>query len=289
MFLLDQIFTLAPSQANLNAHKHQIFCTKDTFGRLPIHYLFYDSNRFETNDLTEVQLYQLKTPWEKITKPNKSVYFGKDYEKSSTVIDPVEILTVVIKQMENKFLDEQDLAGFTPLHYAAVRGATIACMLLVSNKCCIFKSDNMGNTPISSGIYYERQTCVLALLRSMNENLTKTYSLKNHYYFHERDLLKIDGKYEEENAQEPNLEWERNPEKNLYPYKKVSLYKLILLNEWEGKSYENLLKFIKLKSVLIFKGTFSKIIGFFVTFIFNFLQNDLEEKNIIKITLFKLF
>ena len=256
MFLLDQIFTIAATTGtHTDAYKQlktKFFCTKDVFGRLPIHYLFYDSKHHQTNEISEANIYTIKNLWQKLSK-NKSVYFGRPMspQASSRLIDPVEILTVLIKQMDTnpgrlQFLDEQDLAGFTPLHYAAIRGATISCTLLINAGCSNFKADNRGNTPLSSCIYFKRSTTALTLLRSLTTatEQDKKNSLKAYYYYDEKDLndeldtAETDADTENSGDQlEPDLKWHSGVEKALHATKMIPLYTCILLNEWEGVSW----------------------------------------------------
>jgi len=179
-----------------------------------------------------------------------SVYFGRPTsQNSSKLIDPVEILTVLIKQIDTcpnrlQFLDEQDLAGFTPLHYAAVRGATIACSLLTDAGCSIFKSDNKGNTPLSSSIYFKRATTSMTFIRSLTGvSQDKKNTLKAYYHYHEKDTHEIDAIKSTTDTEtcsfveEPDLKWTSNPDKDLHVTRRIPLYTLILLNEWEGISW----------------------------------------------------
>ena len=162
-------------------------------------------------------------------------FFFNSNEPSLAQIDPVELLTVVIKQMDAQELDQQDLAGFTPLHYAAVRGSTIACTLLIANQCSILRKDNCGNTPLSSAIYFKRETCVLTLLRSGLVEASggaNAFSLSSSYNLQERDL---DSSVT--TAVKEGWTLKRDVEKELYPEKKLSLYKLILAHGWEGKAF----------------------------------------------------
>ena len=46
-------------------------------------------------------------------------------------MDPVESYSIFSSAMKNQQLDVIDDFGRSPLHYAACRGATVCCMLLV--------------------------------------------------------------------------------------------------------------------------------------------------------------
>jgi ankyrin repeat protein len=96
---------------------HQsVFNDKDKFARLPLHYLFHKASKSEVD---------------KEVDPSKSQLELNAAELN--VIDPVELLTLLIKNTRKEMLDDKDVYGFTALHYAAVRGATISCSMLISS------------------------------------------------------------------------------------------------------------------------------------------------------------
>jgi ankyrin repeat protein len=189
------------------------------------------------------------------------IYFGNNTERNQIpVIDPVELLTILLNNTEKKFYDEKDIYGYTPLHYAAMRGSTISCSLLISKGCnflnrsLISNSDDfkdnvdvslLGNTPLSTAIYFKRESCVLAFLRSIEkknksiEDNNEAATLRDYYYLHPQDVC---GDNEIDNAsktkKESYLEWTSSfKEKNLYPTQRLPLYQLILSYKWEGISW----------------------------------------------------
>ena len=54
---------------------------------------------------------------------------GSDH--NSSAIDPVEVVALLLEAMDGQKVDEPDSFGCTPLHYAAFRGATVSCLLLL--------------------------------------------------------------------------------------------------------------------------------------------------------------
>jgi len=234
MFFLETIFTF--NKQSSEVFKQKIFYEPDIFNRLPLHYLFYDSERFETAALKANEIYKitdLKEYLNKIDSSIKTVQLGNNI----TQIDPVELLSLLLRQMKNKNLDTQDIFGYSALHYAAIRGSTISCTLLASHGCDVLNRSLNSNTPLSSAIFYKKETCVLSLLRCcFIENTTskmKNGNLNDYFYLDNSNLAT----YNPDNKTDFNLEWLQNNEKNLYPVKKLSLYRLIVSHKWEGVSW----------------------------------------------------
>ena len=50
---------------------------------------------------------------------------------SVSALDPIELCSVLTDAMDNKELDSRDEKGRSPLHLAAMRGATICCIHLL--------------------------------------------------------------------------------------------------------------------------------------------------------------
>lgn len=104
---------------------------KDNFGRLPLHYLFtkLPQDRYKYPDHFYVRIY--------FTKLNFCLtFFYYKFSKSgkneiTSQMDPVESYSIFSSAMKNQQLDVIDDFGRSPLHYAACRGATVCCMLLV--------------------------------------------------------------------------------------------------------------------------------------------------------------
>ncbi|RNA01264.1 poly(ADP-ribose) polymerase pme-5-like [Brachionus plicatilis] len=168
------------------------FDTADSLNRLPLHYLFL------SNKLCE------------FTEPAAGQSFSQT--------DPVELLTVLVEKTPKHLLDCQDAFGYTPLHYAALRGATISCSILIANNCSILKENLIGNTPLSSAIYFKRESTILQLLRSDNQGLRE---LNNYYKF---------GKIESHD-QGMKCSLVEQPEQT---QKSIHLFELILSYKWQG-------------------------------------------------------
>ncbi len=71
----------------------------DVRGRLPLHYAF--------------------------------VKIGRHGDSSRT--DPIEVCSMLVDKMGGRGVDHRDAFGRSPLHYAARRGATVCCLLLLKH------------------------------------------------------------------------------------------------------------------------------------------------------------
>lgn len=58
--------------------------------------------------------------------------------------DPIEMCSMLVEAMEGKQIDEADEFGSTPLHYAALRGATVSSLLLLQQGADINAVDAKG-------------------------------------------------------------------------------------------------------------------------------------------------
>ena len=233
IFFIERIFSISGANSDtLRLLKRNLFLETDLFERLPLHYLFFDPANSDTFGMRDNDLYKCKNIEQLSTL--SGVYFGSQETVSTQkCIDPVELLTILVNQMGcPKQLDSKDKCGYTALHYAVVRGATISCSVLITQGCSIStRAYQAGNTPLSTSVYYKRDACVLVLLRSLSEaNSGETGSLNDHYHLPEQ--IKIDVEVEE-----PDLVWTPKCERQEYSIKKLPLYQLILSHKWEGVSW----------------------------------------------------
>jgi ankyrin repeat protein/predicted DNA-binding WGR domain protein len=238
MFFLETILTFNKTIENEQL-KQKIFQQQDVFNRLPLMYLFFDSKNFAQFSLKSVDFYKLNDVNDYLSKnsSSKTIYFGKYNEILQ--IDPVELLSVILRQMNNKNLDSKDIFGYTTMHYAAIRGSSISCAMLASHGCDVLcQSNSNGNTPLSSAIFYKRETCVLTLLRSCFSEDNKA-KLTDYYYLNDIEMNDFNADFEftinqQNDLKESYLKCQQASEKNLFPIKKFTLYKLIISHKWEG-------------------------------------------------------
>ena len=59
---------------------------------------------------------------------------------------------MLVEEMAGKEVDARDQFGSTPLHYAAFRGATVCCLLLLEKGADIEAVDDKGNTPLAYAV-----------------------------------------------------------------------------------------------------------------------------------------
>ena len=111
----------------------------DVRGRLPLHYCF--------------------------------VKIGNHADRSRS--DPIEICSMLVEAMRGERVDSRDEFLSTPLHYAAFRGATVCCLLLLDKGADIEAVDRMGNTPLAYAVLGGHEGCALVLLqKEANLNVT---------------------------------------------------------------------------------------------------------------------
>ena len=180
---------------------------------------------------------------ETLLKSIKSVELKRD---AITSIDPVELLSLIIKQTttsttnKSELIDKKDSFGYTPMHYAAIRGASVCLSLLISSSCDFMSRANDSNTPLSSAVYFKRQSCALTLLRLIETSSAISTTLSDFYNLPAP-------KEDDEEAEEHNLKWLGDKdEADVYKRSRIQLYELILSYDWEGLSWlvlENLAKY----------------------------------------------
>ena len=116
---------------------------KDSIGRYPLHYCFVKQNK----------------------------------ESDSSFSDPIEVCSMLVEAMEGeKALDSKDKFGGTPLMYAAYRGATVCCLLLIEKgKANVNDADKFGNTPLVYAVLGKHDGCTAMLLQKGANVNTKIY------------------------------------------------------------------------------------------------------------------
>ncbi|KAL8622950.1 hypothetical protein ACOMHN_027071 [Nucella lapillus] len=88
--------------------------------------------------------------------------------------DPIELLSLVTAAMKDQKVDEPDSDGNTPLHLAAMAGATICCMHLLQRKAQINRKNTSGNTSLTLAVQPGRDSCAIMLLQqgaSVNDEI----------------------------------------------------------------------------------------------------------------------
>ena len=104
---------------------------KDISGRSPIHYLFVKLNQeFQTDPL----------------------------------IDPISSLSKLMEYGDVD-IEDTDIYGNTPLHYAVMRGSTISVLTLFSKKVDINKKNNEGNSPLAYALMFKQPNIAILLIQ----------------------------------------------------------------------------------------------------------------------------
>lgn len=164
----------------------------DARSRLPIHYLFCNLFVDDVND-------------------------GVDVTKAVETVDPVELLTVITGRME-KGVDLMDAFGYSPLHYAVLRGATISACHLMGLGARVGADGT--NSPLSSAIFHTKETLSLELLKSQPKP-----SLNAWYYANASS----------KDTEESEYRWRAKSAFNRpKTVSKSALFELIVRNRWQG-------------------------------------------------------
>lgn len=241
IFFCEKLF-----QSHNEAYK-RAFVESDVFERIPLHYLFYDSNwidqaTFGTSDLYKINVVTLNKLLVTVNRP----YLDRSGKVKQ--IDPVELLSVLLKlTSSNNLLNGRDIWGYTPLHYACLHGSSISSSIMINSGAQALQQANDLNTPLSCSVYHNRENCSLTILNSI-KTLSKngvTSVLNDVYHLHpkeyaahtdiERSVDELSGNDDIElNGAE--LKWTANKDadKDLYPIKCIRLYNIIIDNKWEG-------------------------------------------------------
>jgi len=160
--------------------------TKDKFQRCPIHYCFVEnqphldyavqsstnnnnhdddfssssssSDYDDDDEVFDTDNQQSKQGGKQLSAKDKLIqeyaeFYSAEYCKIQD-LDPIETISSLCA-IDGILLDEPDVFGKAPLHYAALRGATISSLYLLQRGADIERADVDGNTPLG--------LCVLAL------------------------------------------------------------------------------------------------------------------------------
>ncbi|XP_045173685.2 poly [ADP-ribose] polymerase tankyrase-like [Mercenaria mercenaria] len=102
---------------------------------------------------------------EKNRIPLHYAFISKNKPDSVSALDPIELCSVLTDAMQNKELDARDENGRSPLHLAAMRGATICCIHLLQRGVPILGTDTYGHTALSLAVKYKHDSCAIMLLQ----------------------------------------------------------------------------------------------------------------------------
>lgn len=243
LFFVEDVYTIVE-----NARVGEIFTKRDCFDRLPIHYLFYNTFNWPKDE--EMYKAAVADGPVHLLKSIRSVELPMDTQ-SVTVIDPVELLSLIMNQTKKSggtdSVDQKDMFGYTTMHYAAIRGSSVCLSLFLSESCDFLARARDNNTPLSSSVYFKRNSCVQTLLRVIEEkNSSSSNDLAttlNDFYYLPASIRSATSSSDDEKC----MKWlGAKPEADLFTRGKIQIYELILSYDWEGLSWlvlQNLPKF----------------------------------------------
>jgi ankyrin repeat protein len=158
------------------------------------------------------------------------VKVGKHLDNTRT--DPIEVCSMLVEAMNGKQIDNVDAYGCSPLHYAAYRGATVCCLLLLEKGADIEAVDHKGNTPLAYSVFGGHEGCALVLLQKganlnvkIHPNLTDTPDVVDKFSVHQFSFIPKHFDQEKDKSKEP-----------------YSLFQGLVQNNWLGITYMALQK-----------------------------------------------
>ncbi|XP_006818908.1 poly [ADP-ribose] polymerase tankyrase-like [Saccoglossus kowalevskii] len=96
------------------------------------------------------------------------VKMGEHTDKSQ--LDPIEVVSLLTKAMNDKGVDSTDKYGQSVLHRAAFRGAAISCLHITTHKAKwridLDQKDNHGNTPLGLAVQAGHDSCAILLIQN---------------------------------------------------------------------------------------------------------------------------
>lgn len=84
----------------------------------------------------------------------------------TTTIDPIETVSSYCGMQSGTLIDEPDVYGRTPLHYAAQKGSMISSIYLINRKVDINAKDIDGNTPLGIALLAGHQSYTVILMQN---------------------------------------------------------------------------------------------------------------------------
>lgn len=143
--------------------------------------------------------------------------------------DPIEVCSMVVEAMEDRNVDEADEYGSTALHYAAYRGATVCCLLLISKGADVNRVDLLGNTPLAYAVLGQHEGCALILLQKGANIHVNVHKLKT-------DWMNPHGKDNDTEKALAEYRYRFNHSENS-ERETFTLFEGLIQNSWLGITY----------------------------------------------------
>ncbi|XP_048584119.1 poly [ADP-ribose] polymerase tankyrase isoform X2 [Nematostella vectensis] len=150
--------------------------TADSHARTPLHYAVNaTTGGFES--LTETEDLVIKHGGDIAAQDIKGrillhyAFVKLKKHTDASLSDPVSICSLLLEAMAehgkdmSKLLNTHDKFGQTPLHRAAIRGATICCLNVLQRGARIDAIDNDGNTPFSLAARHGHHSCAMMFIQ----------------------------------------------------------------------------------------------------------------------------
>jgi ankyrin repeat protein len=152
--MMNRAYSLNNNPININDFDYYLIdnwsdlCAKDNLNRYPLHYLLCN--------------------FIKLGNPTRLTY-NEHFDQDDQYIDPINILIHYTNKLRNtnqiRIIDDQDMYGYTVLHYAVIRNSLISVAYLIENFNCSFYQNKKTILGLSVCVF---RLAFLSFLRSKN-------------------------------------------------------------------------------------------------------------------------
>ncbi|RWS26208.1 Poly(ADP-ribose) polymerase pme-5-like protein [Leptotrombidium deliense] len=160
--ILEAVKSLVANGADVNA------VNKD--GSTPLH-LLVNARTGETDTIYDVEEFLIESGAslsirDKIGRiPLHYAFVKTNNHTDTSFLDPIELVTLLTSNKDYTTMNTPDQFLDTPLHRAAMRGATISCMHLIQGVTNMDALDHKGNSPLGLSVMHGHESCALMLVQ----------------------------------------------------------------------------------------------------------------------------
>ena len=202
---------------------------KSQHGRTPLH-IAVNTSRDDTDASLDLEILLIKHGADvqalddQLRTPLHYAFVKIKNHTDTSACDPIQIVSILVQTMDISTITQKDMFGCSAFHYAALRGATVCCLLLIKKGSNINDLDNKGNSPLSNAVFGKHDSCALMLLQK-NADI-------NAMIFQREDTSEV-------KKHATDKLWKYLPQHfpRIVDRKPISLFQGIVTNDWLGITY----------------------------------------------------